>query len=80
MNPIYWDSDTHKGMVRQFGGKLASLGFWTSGQNKKTRLREHELRYDTLEAAIKRLTEKYAGFHTLANVDVVSELMDRSNC
>ena len=65
---IFWASDTHEGSIFRghgalFGGEPVDLGVWAEGTEARTGRREHTLPYDSVEAAMKRLAEKYGGFH-----------------
>jgi hypothetical protein len=67
---IFWASGTHEGSIYRghgtlFGGEPVDLGIWADATETKTRRREHTLPYDSVEAALKRLAEKYDGFHVV---------------
>lgn len=78
--PIFWASATHRGSIRRLTGTTADgvihdLGIWADGVEIKTGRREHTLPYDSVEAAVKRLAEKYEGFHVVdKSLDAVAEL------
>lgn len=83
--PIFWESDTHRGVIKTAQGTLADgspvdLGIWVHATEKKTAWREHALRYDSVDAALRRLNEKYYHFRTVASdLDIVSHYMERTN-
>jgi hypothetical protein len=65
---IFWASDTHEGSIFRghgtlSGGEPVDLGVWAEATETRTGRREHTLPYDSVEAALKRLAEKYNGFH-----------------
>ena len=75
--PIFWSSETHRGVVRRLAGssgdgKVCDLGIWVSAVEKKTGREEGALPYDSVEQAVERLGEKYLGFRVVASPDVVA--------
>jgi hypothetical protein len=66
---IFWASDTHEGSIFRgdgtlLGGVPVDLGVWAEATETRTGRREHTLPYESVEAALKRLAEKYnEGFH-----------------
>lgn len=78
--PIFWASDTHHGVIKRTqgttpNGVVHDLGIWASAAETKTGREEHTLPYDSVEAAMKRLTEKYPGFHVVSGPDAVAEAL-----
>jgi hypothetical protein len=71
---IFWSSDTHHGSIQHYdaGGILLDLCFWAGAAEIKTGRREHDLPYDSVEAAVKRLTQKYEGFHVVSGPEAAS--------
>jgi hypothetical protein len=75
--PIHWISETHVGVIRHLQGTTADgvvhdLGIWTYATEKKSGRTESAIPYDSIDAAMKRLTEKYPGFHVVTEPDVVA--------
>jgi hypothetical protein len=68
---VFWRSDTHQGSIQRgqgttAGGVTHDLGIWAGATEIKTGRREHDLPYDSVKAAMKRLAEKYPGFQVVA--------------
>jgi hypothetical protein len=73
---IFWASDTHEGSIFRghgtlFGGEPVDLGVWAETTETRTGRREHTLPYDSVEAAMKRLEEKFDGFHVTDEPDAL---------
>ncbi len=73
---IFWASDTHEGSIFRghgtlFGGEPVDLGVWAEVTETRTGRREHTLPYDSVEAAVGRLIEKYPGFHFVSKPDAM---------
>ena len=69
----------HRGQLKRLQGTTADgvvcdLGIWSSAAEKKTGRSEPTLPYDSLEAALVRLAEKYPGFYAVASPDAVAVL------
>ncbi len=78
--PIFWDSETHRGSIRRLSGTAADgavhdLGIWVYSTAIKTGKHEHTLPYDSVEAAVERLAEKYPDFHVVSEPDAVAAFM-----
>jgi len=71
---IFWASDTHHGSIKHYDadGVLLDLCAWVDATETKSGRTEHTLPYSSAEAAMKRLTEKYLGFHVVSEPDTVS--------
>ena len=73
---IFWASDTHEGSIFRghgtlSGGEPVDLGVWGGAMETRTGRREHTLPYDSVEAAMKRLAEKYGGFRVTDEPDAL---------
>jgi hypothetical protein len=74
---VFWRSDTHHGSIQRGQGTTADgvshdLGFWADATETKTGRTEHALPYDSVGAAMKRLTQKYEGFRAVSEPGAVS--------
>jgi hypothetical protein len=74
---VFWSSDTHRGSIRRLrvntaDGITHDMGMWTDATEIKTGRREHDLPHESVEAAVKRLTEKYPGFCIVTEPDAVA--------
>lgn len=73
---VLWSSDTHRGSIMRYHGTTADgvihdHGFWADATELKTGRHELALPYDSVEAAMKRLAEKYDGFHVVREPDAL---------
>jgi hypothetical protein len=75
--PIFWSSETHRGLIRCLAGttadgKVCDLGIWVSTTEKKTGREESTVPYNSIERTVARLAEKYSGFHVVSEPDAVA--------
>jgi hypothetical protein len=75
---VFWRSDTHQGSILRlttttFDGEPVDVGIWADATEIKTGRAEHALPYDSVEAALKRLTEKYGPVSLVGEPDAVSK-------
>jgi hypothetical protein len=80
---IFWESETHRGSIRCLAGttadgKVCDLGIWVSATEKKTERQEHIIPYNSVDAALTRLAEKYSDFHIVTEMDVVAAFMEKA--
>jgi hypothetical protein len=73
---VLWSSATHRGSIRRlkvtaFDGVLHDMGIWADATEIKSGRHEHALPYDSLEAAVRRLTEKYGAVNTVGELDTL---------
>jgi hypothetical protein len=74
---IFWSSETHRGVIKRLHGATTDgvvhdLGIWADSTEIKSGRQEHTIPYDSVEAAVKRITEKYLDFHIVSQPDVVA--------
>jgi hypothetical protein len=71
---IFWASDTHEGSIKYYDadGVLPDLCAWVDATETKTGRAEHTIPYANQEAALRRLVEKYDGFHVTDEPDALA--------
>ncbi len=78
--PIFWSSATHQGVIKHLQGTSADgvvhdLGVWADAKERKSGRTEATIPYDSVEAAERRLAEKYDGFHVVIEPDAVAAFL-----
>ena len=73
---VFWNSATHRGSIKRLNGTTPDgvthdLGIWGDATEIKTGNDEHTLPYDSVEAAVRRLAQKYEGFHAVSEPDAL---------
>jgi hypothetical protein len=70
---IFWASDTHHGSIKYYDadGVLTDLCAWVDATETKRGRAEHTIPYANQEAAMKRLAEKYDGFHVVTEPEAL---------
>jgi hypothetical protein len=74
---VFWSSNTHRGSIRRLNGTSADgithdHGIWADATEIRSGRTEHTIPHGSVEAAMKRLAEKYPGFRVVSEPEATS--------